>query len=102
NNDVRDVPYDSADLYDLIEQFKVKANYPSSSNLSLNREPKKNNLNTSDLASIMAGLRGIKTKEEVELIRKAVSISCMGQREVMKAIKPGMSEREIQGIHEFV
>jgi Xaa-Pro aminopeptidase len=26
----------------------------------------------------------------------------MGQREVMKAIKPGMSEREIQGIHEFV
>jgi Xaa-Pro aminopeptidase len=26
----------------------------------------------------------------------------MGQREVMKAMKPGMSEREIQGIHEFV
>jgi Xaa-Pro aminopeptidase len=36
------------------------------------------------------------------MVRKAVSISCMGQREVMKAIKPGMSEREIQGIHEFV
>ena len=101
-NDVRDVPYDSADLYDLIEQFKVKANYPSSSNLSLNREPQKNNLNTKDLTHIMAGLRGLKTKEEMELIRKAVSISCMGQREVMKAIKPGMSEREIQGIHEFV
>jgi Xaa-Pro aminopeptidase len=26
----------------------------------------------------------------------------MGQREVMKAMKPGMSEREIQGIHEYV
>jgi Xaa-Pro aminopeptidase len=47
-------------------------------------------------------LRGIKTKEEIELIRRAVSISCVGQVEVMKAIKPGMSEREIQGIHEFV
>ena len=50
----------------------------------------------------MEGLRGFKTKEEVNMIKKAVSISCMGQREVMKAIKPGMSEREIQGIHEFV
>src|SRR6185369_17814781 len=29
-------------------------------------------------------------------------ISCAGQVEVMKAIKPGMSEREIQGIHEYV
>ena len=26
----------------------------------------------------------------------------MGQIEVMKAMKPGMSESEIQGIHEFV
>jgi Xaa-Pro aminopeptidase len=102
-NDVRDMPADSSDLYDLIQQFKVKVNYPSSDKgLSVNREPKKNNLNTTDLGGIMAGLRGLKTKEEMDLIRKAVSISCMGQREVMKAIKPGMSEREIQGIHEFV
>jgi hypothetical protein len=27
-NDVRNEPRDSADLYDLIEQFKVKVNYP--------------------------------------------------------------------------
>lgn len=101
-NDVRDMPADSADLYDLIRQFKTKVNYPSDNALSLNREPKKNNLNTNDLGGIMSSLRGLKTKEELDLIRKAVSISCMGQREVMKAIKPGMSEREIQGIHEFV
>jgi Xaa-Pro aminopeptidase len=103
HNDVRDEPYDSADLYDLINQFKTKVNYPSKEKgLTLTREPAKNNLNTKDLNTIMNNLRGIKTKEELELIRKAVKISCMGQVEVMKAMKPGMSEREIQGIHEFV
>lgn len=101
-NDVRDNPRDSSDLYSLIEQFKMKVNYPSKDKLALKTEPAKNNLNTRALNGIMASLRGIKTAEELEMIRKAVSISCMGQREVMKAMKPGMSEREIQGIHEFV
>jgi Xaa-Pro aminopeptidase len=102
-NDVRDNPRDSADLYSLIETFKKKVNYPSKDKgLNVNPEPQKNNLNTRALTAIMADLRGVKTKEELELIRKAVNISCVGQREVMKAIKPGMSEREIQGIHEFV
>lgn len=101
-NDVRDSPRDSSDLYSLIEQFKMKANYPSKDKLAVKSEPVKNNLNTKALNGIMASLRGIKTTEELEMIRKAVSISCMGQREVMKAMKPGMSEREIQGIHEFV
>lgn len=101
-NDVRNVKSDSSDLYDLIEQFKAKANYPSKSGLTLNPEPPKNNLNTKDLEGYMSQLRGIKTKEELEYIRKAVKISCAGQVEVMKAMKPGMSEREIQGIHEYV
>lgn len=102
-NDVRDEQDDPADLYDLIQQFKEKVNYPSKENtVSVNREPQKNNLNTKDLDAIMENLRGIKTKEELELIRKAVRISCAGQVEVMKAMKPGMSEREVQGIHEFV
>jgi Xaa-Pro aminopeptidase len=50
----------------------------------------------------MAGLREIKTKEELLLLTKAVRISAMGQREIMKAMHQGMSESEIQGIHEFV
>jgi len=102
NNDVRDNPKDSSDMFDLIAQFKVKVNYPEKSNTSLKVEPQKNNLNTQGLATLMSDLRGIKTKEEIELVRKAVLISCAGQVEVMKAMKPGMSEREIQGIHEFV
>jgi len=102
-NDVRDDPTDSADLYDMIKQFKVKVNYPSEpSTLNVARESTKNNLNTRELPILMGSLRGVKTKEELELVRKAVSISGMAQREVMKAIKPGMSEREIQGIHEYV
>ena len=102
-NDVRDDPRDSSDLYSMIEMFKIKVNYPSkSSTLNVNPEPQKNNLNTSGLGPIIADIRGVKTKEELEMIRKAVSISCQGQREVMKAMKPGMSEREIQGIHEYV
>lgn len=102
-NDVRDMPYDSADLFDLIKQFKEKIAYPSTEKgLILDREPSKNNLNTRDLTGIMASLRGVKMEEELTLLRKAVSISAMAQIEVMKAIRPGMSEREIQGIHEFV
>jgi Xaa-Pro aminopeptidase len=50
----------------------------------------------------MASLREIKSKEEMVLLTKAVRISAMGQREIMKAMHPGMSETEIQGIHEFV
>lgn len=103
HNDVRDNPRDSADLYSLIEQFKVKVNYPSKDNtLAVAKEQPKNNLNMRGLNKLMADLRGVKTKEEIEFLRKAVMISCVGQVEVMKAIEPGMSEREIQGIHEYI
>jgi Xaa-Pro aminopeptidase len=101
-NDVRNMENDSSDLYDLIQEFKVKVNYPTDDNQSLVREPKKNNLNVTALDQIMDNMRGIKTPDELSLLRKAVAISCMGQVEVMKAMKPGLSEREIQGIHEFV
>ncbi len=102
NNDVRDMPGDSSDLFNLIQQFKTKANYPNKESMSVSPEPLKNNLNTKELGSIMADLRGIKTPEELRLLRKAVLISCQSQIEVMKAMKPGMSEMEVQGIHEYV
>ncbi len=101
-NDVRDNPRDSSDLFDLISQFKIKVKYPEKNSLALIPEPQKQNLDVKGLADVMASLRGIKTKEEIEMIKRAVQISCVGQVEVMKAMKPGMSEREIQGIHEFV
>lgn len=54
------------------------------------------------LGQILGDLREVKTKEEIALLKMAINISVVGQREVMKAMHPNMSEREIQGIHEFV
>lgn len=51
---------------------------------------------------ITGQLREIKTSEEMVLLRKAVDISCMGHNEALKAMRPQMSEREVQGIQEFV
>ncbi len=57
---------------------------------------------TSLYASYTDALRGVKTAEEMELLRKAVEISAIAHTEVMKAIRPDMSEREIEGIHDYV
>ncbi len=59
-------------------------------------------MNITALTAMMEVLREVKTVEEQVLIRKASKISAIGQIEVMKAAKVGMSEREIQGIHEFI
>ncbi len=98
-NDVRNTAT-NGDLYDLIASFKKKSGYPTEGALDI--ESKANNLDTETLDQIMRDLRGIKTEEELDLLRKAVDISCIAQAEVMKAMKPGLSEREVQGIHEFI
>jgi Xaa-Pro aminopeptidase len=89
-DDVRDLR-DSADLFDLIQQFKNKTGYQGNKKIDarLFRE-------------ITGKLREIKTPDEIVLIRKAVEISCLAQNEVMKTVKPDMSELEIQGLHEFI
>lgn len=61
-----------------------------------------NNLNTGLLPELMGKLRETKTEEELILMRMATDISAVGQIEVMKAMRPNMSETEVQGIHEFV
>ena len=85
---------DAADLFDLIAQFKSKA--------SINTAAKDPKLDYRLYREITGKLREIKTPEELVLIRKAVEISCAGQNEVMKAVRPDMSELEIQGLHEYV
>ena len=100
-NDVRDTP-EAYDLYELIEAFKEKVRYPQDDAVSLAVEPRYNNLDVLTLDSLMQQQREIKNPEELDLLRKAALISALGQREVMKALEPGMSEREIQGMHEFI
>ena len=101
-NDVRDDPRDSSDLADLISQFKMKVHYPEKGQLAIRKEPVKSNLDVQALQELMDQLRGIKTTDEIRLLKKAVLVSCQAQIEVMKAMKPGMSELEVQGIHEYV
>ena len=47
-------------------------------------------------------LRQIKTPEELALMRKAIDISSLAHNEAMKAVKPEMSELELQGVQEFI
>ncbi len=60
------------------------------------------NFDIDQLTYFMASLRENKTPKEIRLIKKAVRISAQGQLEVMKAIHPEMTEREVQGIHQLV
>lgn len=85
----------NADLSDLIGQFKSMANIPA-------EIPRDGKYDNRLFYQLTGKLREIKTPEEMDLIRKAVEISCRGQNEVMKTVRPGMSELEIQGLHEFV
>lgn len=102
-----------ADLYDLIQSFKVQIklinNYTIENktddietDATANVEAETVKRDTRTLRTIMAQMREIKTKEELVLLKKAVRISAMGQREIMKAMHPGMSETEVQGVHEYI
>lgn len=56
------------------------------------------------LAPIMHQLRAIKSKYEIDLIQQACNITEKGFRRLLKFIKPGVMEYEIEAelIHEFV
>ena len=49
----------------------------------------------------VAMLRGTKSPAELDLIRKAVTITVEAQREAMRAMEPGMNEFEIQSLIEY-
>ena len=85
--------YKSATTDDLKKEIKQK--------ITLALKPK-TNIDITFLAANLATMREVKTVEELKLLTKAVRISAVGQIEVMKAMKPHMSESELQGIHEFV
>ena len=57
---------------------------------------------SSSINQIMSKLRQTKDPLEIELLTKAIRISALAQIEVMRAIHNDMTEREVQGIHEFI
>jgi Xaa-Pro aminopeptidase len=154
-SDIADDVTDSADLYDLVKNFKQKAGIPddwdNEINLTLEyiaqhdyknltpikgylqkkvteNDRYKNNalineiINIKDSAGFVeatqkiklqklnsalytrytSALREIKTPEEMDLLRKSIEISSIAHLETMKAINPGMSELEIQGLQEYI
>jgi Xaa-Pro aminopeptidase len=56
------------------------------------------------LGRLMFKLRGVKTKREIELIRKAADVTAKGFRRVAQMVKPGVMEYEVQAefAHEFL
>lgn len=78
---------------------KLKKEFQQKAELKLNV---KSNIDLQFLSTRLAEMREVKTPEEMKLLTKAIRISAIGQVEMMKAMKPEMSETEIQGIHEFV
>lgn len=88
-------PFAKDDLGDILDQFKQKASIPADYS-------KDTRFDVAGYRKLTGALREIKTPEEMVLLRKAVEISCQGQNEVMKVVRPDMSELEIQGLHEYV
>ena len=53
------------------------------------------------LVQINSHLREIKTTEELGLLQKAISVTCAGFMEALKAVEPGMTEYQLQAINEY-
>jgi Xaa-Pro aminopeptidase len=89
-----------------LKEDKILSDYAQAQDAKTREEVAKQvpqiNINGFALDGMMNTLREVKTQEELKLLRKAINISAVGQIEVMKAMHPGMSEKEVQGIHEFV
>lgn len=60
------------------------------------------NTDTYAIKEMMAKLREIKTKEEIELMRKAINITCDAIAEAMKALEPSMNEFSVEAVVEYV
>ncbi len=75
---------DSATLARVVDEIN-QSNFPT---LSYNR--------------ILASLREIKMPEELTLLRKSAFLSAIAHTEVMKAIRPDMSETELMGIFLYI
>jgi Xaa-Pro aminopeptidase len=98
-DDVRDFKDDKYDLYDIQNKFLeiIDDKEELSGLVDIKKEFKNSSVN-----NIMSSLRQTKDSLEIKLLTKAIKISSLAQIEVMKAIHGEMTEREVQGIHEFI
>ncbi|EOZ99561.1 Xaa-Pro aminopeptidase [Indibacter alkaliphilus LW1] len=76
----------------------LQAMLQKTSMLNLQAEVSRNNT----LFGALEKMRAVKTEEELQILERAVVISGKAHMEAFRSIKPGVSERAIQGVHEFV
>lgn len=88
-DDIRDDQRDRGDLYSLKKHFQQKMDRFEGTK------------NDTELNEWMARLREVKQPEEIELLRKAIDITCIAQKELMQSLKPEMTEYQSEAIIEF-
>ena len=86
-NDIRDDADTKGDLYDLV--------------LAYQKNTERASPDVSGLELLMATLREVKLPEELVLMRKAITMTCEAEIELMKALEPGMTEYQSEAIIEF-
>jgi Xaa-Pro aminopeptidase len=86
-DDFRDDKNDRGDLYSLVKHFRNKTTDAK--------------VDKRKLIELMASLRQTKQPEEIELLRKAIQITCKAQIELMKALEPEMTEYQTEAILEY-
>ena len=112
--------YNRADLYNLLLQFRARAGIYRSltrrdlllSNLMVDRNsPSQKKLIDTLLNEhinyilfdrLTSQLREVKTREELSMLGRSIEITCSGQNEAIRSFTPSSSEREIQGILEYM
>ncbi|MEK7730187.1 MAG: aminopeptidase P N-terminal domain-containing protein [candidate division KSB1 bacterium] len=60
------------------------------------------NVVVADPRKMLHPMREIKSAGEIALLRKAITITCVGHREVMRSAQAGMREYELQAMLEYV
>jgi Xaa-Pro aminopeptidase len=56
------------------------------------------NMPIHDSAELIGELRVIKTEEDVQLMRRACSVTAQAHVDVMRSTRPGVTERQLQGV----
>lgn len=86
----RDDKMDPGDLKSLVTHTKAKVSFA------------KRSLSTDAGLDIFAYLRQSKTEEEIKVIEHAADITCEAQNQIMRHVKPGMKEYEIEAMIEYI
>jgi Xaa-Pro aminopeptidase len=77
------------DLYSMVQSLNMKLE-------------KAKNTDMFKLDYYLASMRQVKEPEEIEMLKKAIDITCDAQITLMKHLKPGMTEYQTEAIIEYV